>query len=90
MKITLFLYTTDGCSACKTMKAALERLGAKFIEIRLTNGMTVPPDVRSFPTLAMEKNGKRSTLCKGWTGSIEQLKKKLEESLGSFFTMQSH
>jgi protein-disulfide isomerase-like protein with CxxC motif len=62
------------------MKSALERLGVGYTEIRLTNGMTVPQDVRSFPTLAMEKDGRRSTICTGWPGSIEKLKKRLETS----------
>lgn len=78
MEMKILIYTTDGCQACQSMKAALERLRVEYTEIRLKNGMTVPRDVRSFPTLAMEKNGKRTTICTGWPGSIDQLKKRLE------------
>lgn len=78
METKILIYTTDGCPACQTMKSALERLRVEYTEIRLKNGMTVPPDVRSVPTLAMEKNGKRTTICTGWPGSFEQLKKRLE------------
>lgn len=78
----ILIYTTDGCAACRAMKSALDRLIVEYTEIRLTNGMTVPPDVRSFPTLAMEtgSKGKRTTICQGWSGSVDQLKKRLETS----------
>ena len=78
METKILIYTMDGCAPCQSMKSALERLRVEYTEIRLTNGMTVPRDVCSFPTLAMEKNGKRTTICTGWPGSIEQLKKRLE------------
>ena len=78
MEMKIFLYTRDGCPACQIMKSALERLRVEYTEVRLKNGMTVPPDVRSFPTLAMEKDGKRTTICTGWSGSVDQLKKRLE------------
>jgi arsenate reductase-like glutaredoxin family protein len=80
METKILIYTTDGCLACQTMKTALERLRVQYTEIRLKNGMTVPPDVRSIPTLAAERDGKRTTICKGWPGSIKNLKKLLEAS----------
>lgn len=84
-KILILLYTTDGCPACQTMKSALKRLRVQYTEIRLKNGMTVPRDVRSFPTLAMEKEGKRTTICANWPGSVDQLKKRLEASKSTAF-----
>lgn len=77
MERKLYLYTSEDCPACNTMKTALDRLGVECEEVLLTDGMTVPPDVRSIPTLAIEKNGKRTTLCIGWPGSDAQLKKAL-------------
>lgn len=79
MATKLLLYTTNTCQGCKSMKSALERLGVGFTEIILKNGMTLPPDVRGVPTLAMEIDGSsRTTLCIGWPGSVKQLKKALE------------
>ena len=69
MEEKILIYTMDGCTPCQSMKSALERLGVGYTEVRLTNGMTVPPDVRSFPTLALEKGGSRTTICAGWPGS---------------------
>lgn len=71
----ILFYTADGCAACKSMKSALERLGVDFTQITLTNGMVLPPDVRSIPTLAMEKDSKRTTICTGWPGSDRRLEK---------------
>jgi protein-disulfide isomerase-like protein with CxxC motif len=90
MEKTLLIYTMENCPACQTMKSTLKRLRVEYTEIRLVNGMPVPPDVRSFPTLAIEKNGKRTTLCTGWPGSIEQLKKRLETTENSPLTFKSH
>jgi glutaredoxin len=69
MEKKILIYTADGCAPCQSMKSALERLGVRYAEIRLTNGMTLPPDVRSVPTLAMEKEGRRSNVCAGWPGN---------------------
>jgi glutaredoxin len=80
METKILIYTTDGCVACQSMKSALERLGVGFTEIRLKNGMTVPKDVRSFPTLAMEKDGRRTTVCTGWPETEETF----ERILNSF------
>lgn len=90
METKILIYTTDGCAACRSMKSALERLGVGYTEIRLTNGMILPPDVRGMPTLAMEKNGKRTTVCRGWPGGIEQLKKRLETSGISPLNLKRH
>lgn len=78
MKTTILFYTRDNCPACQTMKTALKRLGVGYTEVKPTKGAILPPDVRSFPTLAVEKAGKRTTICKGWPGSLDQLKKRLE------------
>jgi hypothetical protein len=80
MEAKLLMYTADGCAACRSMKSVLERLGVGFTEIRITNGMAVSPDVRSFPTLAREKDGKRTTICMGWPGNDGAL----ERILNSF------
>lgn len=81
MKSKLILYTRDNCPGCRAMKTGLDRLAVEYTEVKLTTGMSLPPDVRSFPTLAVESNGKRTTLCIGWPGSIEQLKKDLKSVL---------
>lgn len=71
MEAKLLLYTADGCAACGAMTSALERLGAGYTNIKVTNGMAVPPDVNGLPTLAIERDGQRSTVCTGWPGSDE-------------------
>lgn len=74
------LYTsTSECHGCLAMKTALEALGVRYTEIKLYNGMVLPPDVRSVPTLAIERDGKRTTLCTGWPGSIGGFEKLLME-----------
>ncbi|MGD2091873.1 MAG: glutaredoxin domain-containing protein [Candidatus Aminicenantes bacterium] len=80
METKILIYTTDGCAVCQSMKSALEGLGIGYTEIRLTNGMTVLPDVRRVPTLAMEKDGRRTTVCAGWPGN----EKTFERILNSF------
>ncbi len=75
MATVLFLYTSESCNACKAMKSALKSLGLEYMEIRLRNGMILPPDVRSVPTLTIEKDGKRTTVCSGWPGSMGKLEK---------------
>jgi hypothetical protein len=62
------------------MKSALKGLGLECREIRLKNGMILPPDVRSVPTLAIEKDGRRTTVCVGWPGSLERLERMLKEN----------
>jgi hypothetical protein len=61
------------------MKKALEALGVRYTEIKLYNGMVLPPDVRSVPTLARETDGRRTTICTCWPGSIDRLEKLLAE-----------
>lgn len=68
-------YTTEKCPVCPAMKIALKRLGVEFTEIKLKTGMIIPRDVRSVPMLAMENEGKRTTICTGWPGSIEKFEK---------------
>jgi hypothetical protein len=74
-----FLYTSENCNACPAMKKALDALGVRYTEIKLYNGMVLPPDVRSIPTLAAERDGKRTTICTCWPGSVERLEKILTE-----------
>jgi hypothetical protein len=78
--VTVFLlYTSENCHACPAMKKALDALGVSYTEIKLKNGMVLPPDVRGFPTLAAERNGRRSTICTYWPGSTEKLGHMLRE-----------
>lgn len=65
------LYTSEKCPACETMKSALKKLAIECREIKLKNGMVLLPDVRGIPTLVRETEGRRTTLCSGWPGSLE-------------------
>jgi glutaredoxin len=76
----LFLYTSEKCVPCAAMKDALGALEVKYTEIKLRNGMILPPDVRSVPTLAIEKDGRRTTVCVGWPGSVDRLERMLREN----------
>lgn len=78
------LYTSENCVACPHVKSALKRLGIEYREIMLKNGMVLPPDVRSVPTLAIERDGRRTTVCIGWPGSIGRFEKLLMEKGVSF------
>lgn len=69
------LYTSATCRSCPTMKDALNRLGVSFTEIKLKTGMVLPPDIRGIPALAVEKDGIRTTVCIGWPGSKDILRK---------------
>ena len=73
------LYTSENCVACLHVKSALKRLGIEYREIKLKNGMVLPRDVRSIPTLARETDGKRTTICAGWPGGIDRFEKLLME-----------
>lgn len=78
------LYTSENCGACSLMKSALDTFGVQFSEIKLKNGMILPPDVRSTPTLAVEKDGRRTTICSCWPGSMKKLEDMLRERGISF------